>query len=102
MYSNGSRCGLIRYLLKKIDFFRRQGLRFSPVLEMNIFFITSLDLMTYEHYKNQSMKMVQSALNKKLYKYPELVKMLNDGRLTLQMGCKQIILDERLIINTHI
>ena len=50
MYSNGSRCGLIRYLIRKFENFRKQGLRFSRILEMNITFITSLGLMTYEHY----------------------------------------------------
>ena len=95
MYSNGSRCGLIRYLMRKIEYFRRQGLRFSRVLEMNITFITILHLMTNDHYINQPMQMVERVLNKKLYKNPELVKMLKDVNLTLLMGRKQITLDER-------
>ena len=44
MYSNGLRCGLTKYLIRKIDYFRRQGLRFSRILEMNITFW--LHLMT--------------------------------------------------------
>ena len=49
MYSNGSRCGLKRYLVMKNECFRRQGLRFSHILEMKITFISWLHLMTYEH-----------------------------------------------------
>ena len=51
--------------------------------------------MTYEHYNNQPMQIVERLLNKKLYKNPELVEMLNDVHLTLHMGYKQITLDER-------
>ena len=68
MYSNGSRCGLIRYLLKKIESFGKKVLIFSRILEMNITFITSLDLMTYEQYLNQPMQMVERVLNKKIIK----------------------------------
>ena len=102
MYGNGSRCSLIKYLIRKIDYFRRQGLRFSRTLEMNITFITSLDLMTYEQYINQPMQMVEIVLNKKFYENPELVKMLKDVHLTLHMGRKQFTLDERRYVITHI
>ena len=64
MYSNALR-GLIENLIKKIDYFRRQGLRFSHILEMNITFRTWLHLLTYEHYINQPMQMVERVLNKK-------------------------------------
>ena len=93
MYSNGSRCGLIRYLKKKIEFFRRQGL--SHILEMNIIFVTFLDLITYDHYINQSMQMVERVPNKKLYKKPQLVEMLKDVHFILLMGRKQTTLDEK-------
>ena len=82
MCSNCSRRGLIRYLTRKIEIFRRQGLTFSRILEMNITFITSLDHMTYGTYKNQPMQMVERVLNKKLYKIPEIVKMSTDVHLT--------------------
>ena len=95
IYSNGSRCGLMRYITRKIEYFRRQGLKFSRVLEMNITFITSLDLMTNENYINQPMQMVERVLNKKFYKNPELVKMVNDVHLTLYIGRKQITFDQR-------
>ena len=49
MYSHGSRCGLKRYFIRKNEYFRRQGMRFCNILEMNITFIKSLVLMTYEH-----------------------------------------------------
>ena len=94
MHSNGSRCGLIRFLIRKIEYFRRQRLRFSHILEMNITFTTSLDLMTYEHYIIQPMQMVEKVLKKKLYKNPELVKMLIDVHLVLHMGHEQITLDK--------
>ena len=66
MYTNGLHCGLRKYLLRKIDYFRRQGLRFSHILERNITFISSLNLMTYEHYINQPLQTVERILNKKL------------------------------------
>ena len=54
IHSSGSRCGLIRFLMRKIEHFRRQGMRFSQILDLNITFLTSLDLMTYEQYINQT------------------------------------------------
>ena len=66
MYSNSSRCGLQIYLVRKNEYFRRQELRFSHILEMNISFISSLNLMTYEQYINQPMQMVTRIPNKKL------------------------------------
>ena len=85
----------MRYLVRKIEYYRRQGVRFFPILEMNITFITSLRLMTYERYFNQPMQMVERVLNKKLHKNPELVKMQKDAHLILYMGRKQITLDNR-------
>ena len=72
MYSNGLRRGLIKYLLRKIDFFRRQGLRFSHKIKMNMTFISSLDLKTYEHYNNQPMQMVERILKKSFIKNQSL------------------------------
>ena len=46
--------------------------------------------------------MVERILNEKLYKNPELVKMLSDMHLTLHMGRKQITLDEKWNLITHI
>ena len=82
MYSNGLRCGLIKYLKRKIEFFRRQGLRFSHILERNITFISILKLVTYEHYNIQPMQMVERIFNKKFYKNPQLVKKFKDVNLT--------------------
>ena len=64
MYSNSSRCGLTIYLVKEIEYLRRQGLKFSHILEMNFTFITWLNLMTHEHYNNQPMQMVERVLIK--------------------------------------
>ena len=66
MYSNSSHCGLKIYLERKDEYFRRQGLRFSRILEMKITFITSLDLLTYEHFDNQPMQMVERVPIRKL------------------------------------
>ena len=66
MYSNGSRCGLVRFLKRKTECFRRQGLRFSRILEMDITFIISLEPMTNDHYFIQPMQMVERVL-KKIY-----------------------------------
>ena len=93
-YSNGSRCGLIRFLMRKNEDFRRHGLRFSRISEINITFIISLHLMTYEHYINQSMQIVERIPNEKLSKNPEIVKILKNAHLTLHIGRKQITLDE--------
>ena len=57
---------------------------------MNITFITSLDLMTYEHYINQVMQMVERVRNKNFHRNLQLVKMLKEVHLTLHMGRKQI------------
>ena len=46
IYSNGLHCGLIKDLIRKNNFFRRQGLRFSHILELTITFISSLNFMT--------------------------------------------------------
>ena len=70
-------------------------MRFSHILELKVIFLTSLDLMTHEHYINQPMKMVARVLNKEIYKNPELVEMLKDVHLTLHMGRNQITLDEK-------
>ena len=75
----------------KIECFKRQRLRFSRILGMNITITTSLVLMTYDHYIIQPMQMVEKVVNKKLYKNPELVRMLNDVHATLHMRRKQIL-----------
>ena len=83
MYDNGLRCGLIKKLIRKIDYFRGKRLRFSHILEMNITSIPNLNLTTFEHSFIQPMQMIERVLIKKLYKNPELVKMLKDVNLTL-------------------
>ena len=68
---------------------------FSHILELSITSITWLHHMTYEYFIIQPMQIVERVHNKKLYKNPELVKMLEDVVLTLHMGREQITLDER-------
>ena len=84
MYSN-------RLLLGSIGKDKRLG--FSHKLERNITFMTHLDLMTYEHYLQQPMSMLEKLRNKKLYKNPELVEMTKNLYLTLYMCRKQITAD---------
>ena len=95
MHGNGLRCGLIKYLIRKIDYFRRQGLRFSCILIMNITFITSLHLMTYQHYNNKPMQMVERVLFENFYKKQEFEQFSKNVHHTSHMGRKQITLDER-------
>ena len=80
MYSNRLLLGPIR---------KNKRLGFSHLLEMNITFETRLDLMTYEHYLQQPMYMLEGPLNKKLFKNAELVEMTKDLYPTLYMCRKQ-------------
>ena len=59
-----------KYLKNKINHYKRQGLEFSHthISEMNITFTTRLDHMTYKHYLEQPMPMVERLINRKLYK----------------------------------
>ena len=42
--------------------------------------------MTYKHYKEQPMPMVERSINRKLYRNYELIKTLDDIDLTLHRG----------------
>ena len=53
---------------------------------MNITFRTSLGFMTYKHYIEQPMPMIERIFNKKLYKNDQPIKTLDDKDLTLHMG----------------
>ena len=44
------RHNLENYIKNKVDFYRKQRLKFSHISEMNIAFRTSLDFMTSKHY----------------------------------------------------
>ena len=59
---------LEKYLKNKINHFERQRLELSHISEMNMTFITRLDHMTYKHYIEQPMPMVERLINRKLYK----------------------------------
>ena len=62
-----------KLLQNKINYYRRQGLEFSHKSEMNNTFITSLDFMTYKHYIEQLMPIVEKIFNRKLYQNNELI-----------------------------
>ena len=62
--------------LKQIILYKRRGLEFSHISEMNITFVTSLNHMTYEHFIEQPMPMVEKLINEKLYKNYDLIKKL--------------------------
>ena len=72
--------------MNKINQYERQGYEFSHISEMNITFLTKLDHMTYKHFIEQPMPMVESLIDRKLYKNYELEKTLIDIDLTLDMG----------------
>ena len=80
------RADLGKYLKDKINFYRRRGLEFSHISEMNITFVTSLTHMTYKHYVEQPMPMVENLINKKLYKNYDLIKTLDGIGRTLHVG----------------
>ena len=65
---------LEKYLKIKINHYKKDGLEFSHISEMKITFKTRLDHMTYKHYSEQPMPMVEKIINKKLYKNYELIK----------------------------
>ena len=77
---------LLKYLKNKIKYYRRQGLEFPHITEININFITSLDFMTYKHYMAQPMPMVERIVNRRLYKKHEIIKTLDNIDLTSHMG----------------
>ena len=80
---------LEKYLKIKINHYKRRGLEFSHISEMNITFITRLDLMTYKHYIEQPMSMVERLINRNLYKNYDFIKTLDDIDLTLHMGAHE-------------
>ena len=82
--------GLIGFLAREIEYFRRQGFIFSHISEMSITFTAKLCIKTYEHYLEQPKCMLERKLNEKLYKTPELVRRLDDLHITINMGSKQI------------
>ena len=81
-----------RLLLGPIRKSKRLG--FSHILEINITFMTRLDLMTYERYLQKLMSLLERLLNKKLHKNPELVEMTKGLYLTLYRYRKLITPDE--------
>ena len=77
---------LEKYLKIKIILYKRRGLEFSHITEMNITFVTSLNHMTYKLYIEQTMPMVERLINKKLYKIYDFMKTLDGIDRTLHMG----------------
>ena len=61
------RHSLGKYQKNEINCYRRQGLEFSLLSETNITVITNLGFMTYKHYTEQPLPMVERILNRKLY-----------------------------------
>ena len=57
---------LEKNLKSKINHYKRQGLEVSYISETNITFITKLDNLTYKHYIEQPMPMVERLINRKL------------------------------------
>ena len=65
--------------------YKKKGSNFSHILEKNITFITNYDHITYKHYLEQPMPMVERLINKKLYKNYGLIKTLDGIDDTLLM-----------------
>ena len=69
-------CELVRYLIMKIEYFRRCGLHFSQRSEMNITFIANLRNMIFFHYLSQPKQMIERVLIKRINRSPELIRTL--------------------------
>ena len=65
---------LEKYLKNKVNHYEKDGLEKSDLSEINITFKTRLDHLTYKHYLEQPMPMVERIINKKLNKDYELTK----------------------------
>ena len=60
---------LEKYFKKKqISLYKRQGLVFSHISEINISFVTSVNHMTYKHFIEQPMPMVERLIKETVYK----------------------------------
>ena len=70
------------YLIKK-EYYRKRGYRFSHISEMNIPFVTNLGHLTYKHYLEQPMSMVERLLKEEISQNPELRKKLTNLPLPL-------------------
>ena len=77
---------LEKYLKNQFSVYKRRGLEFSHILEMNFSFVTNLNHMTYEHYIEQPMPIVERLINKKLYKNYDLIKSLDGIDWIIHMG----------------
>ena len=70
--------------------YKKKGLGFFHILKMNITFITNFDHITYKHYLEQPMPMVERLIKKKLYKNYGLIKTLDGIDGTLHMTWYEI------------
>ena len=73
-------------LKTKTNLYKRQGLEFSHISEINITFLARLHQLTCKHYTEQPMPMVERLIKRKLYENYELIKTLHDMDLTSHMG----------------
>ena len=80
---------LEKYLKIRNRPYKIQGLEFSHLSEMNNTFKTRLDLVTYKHYIEQPMPMVERLINRKFFKIYELIKTLDDIDLSLHMAADE-------------
>ena len=66
---------------------------------MNITFITNYDQLTYKHYLEQPMPMVERLMNEKLYKIYELIKTFDVIDDTLHMTWSEIGVADMAFVN---
>ena len=78
-YSVAAACHLKNFLLSKIKYFERYGLKFSHISEMNITFKTDLRNMTFEHYLTQPKSMLEWKLNAILAKNSQLIEIFGNS-----------------------
>ena len=73
MYNFNRYYSLRPYFITKIEYFMRQGHKFSHISEMNITFITMFNKMTFKSYLEQPEPMPEWKLIEKLAKNPLLM-----------------------------
>ena len=73
MYNVNRYYSLRPYLITKIEYFTRQGYKFSHISEMKITFITNFKNMTFKYFLSQLKSMLEWKLIEKLAKNPMLM-----------------------------
>ena len=73
MYNIHRYYSLRRYLITKIEYFKRKGYNFPHISQTNTTFKTGFRIMTYEYYLKQPKSMMEGKLKEKLAGNPKLM-----------------------------